>query len=143
MRASFQSLDAESPVEKILFDELGTQPRELFYRVRGIDCGCALLRYLNANSYTLNTIDDIAYHLIETSAAVEHGLCALIDLGLAHCIYAGGLVFFGITADPEQRQNICELCDWQDRCHARLLKIDRLVNGKEAELQTRKRISES
>lgn len=140
--ARFQSVDDESRIERILFDELGTKPRELFDRVRGIDCGCALLRFLDANANSLITVDDIAYHLVETSVMVERGIYALLDLGLVRCVDVEGLVFFGITADSEQRQNVRELCDWQDRWHARLLKIERMVSGKE-ELQTPKRILES
>ncbi len=130
--AGFRSLDEASPIEKIMFDELGTKPLELFYRVREIDGGCALLHFLNANANTLRTIDDVAYHLIETPAAVERGLDALLDLGLARCVDAPGLRVFGITADPEQRQYVRELCHWQDRWHARLLRIARVIDGKES-----------
>jgi len=45
-----------------------------------------------------------------------------------------GLVFFGITADPERRELIRDLCAWQDIWHAPLVLIERGVDGKAQDL---------
>lgn len=131
--AEYQWLDDESHLQKIVLNELDARARGLFAQVSTLTCGCRLLRFLEANANKLMTVDDIAYHLIEPYTTVARALYALVDLGLAREVEAAGLFLYSVTADPVQRQLVCDLCAWQDRWHARLVGIERVINGMAAQ----------
>ncbi len=127
--ARFQWLDDETRIREVVFGELGTSMKDLFAEVSSLEGGCSLLRFLDQHANTLMTIDDIAYHLVEPHARVARSLNKMIDLGLVKRVEAAGLVLYGVTDEPDNRRLMHSLCLWQDRWHARLLEIERLING--------------
>ncbi len=135
MTAQLQWLDDESHTQELVLDELGTRARELFAQIRAFDCGCMLLRFLEAHAHRLMTIDDIAYHLVEPDAVVEKSLYGMIDLGLTRRVNLAGLTLFGFTKDKEKEQLVRGLCAWQDRWQARLVRLERVVGGKVKQLE--------
>ncbi len=138
MTAQLQWLDDESHTQELVLDELEPRARQLFSQIRAFDCGCLLLRFLEAHAHRLMTIDDIAYHLVEPDAVVEQSLYAMIDLGLARRVGLAGLSLFGFTMDQEKQQLVRGLCAWQDGWQARLARLERMVGGKRAQLQDEK-----
>jgi hypothetical protein len=130
--ARLEWLDDESLAQDILLEELERNVKALFAQVCALDCGCALLRFLDANPRTLLALDDIAYHVQASPARVESGLQGMIDLGLARRVDILGFAFWGATTDPGRQALVRELCLWQDRWHARLERLERLVDGKVA-----------
>ncbi len=126
----FQWLDDEQLIHDQMFEELPRQVRNLVDEVNACEGGLTLLRLLDLNSKTLKTLDDIAKDLGQPQPTVEKSLYALLDAGLVRWVNLAGLVFFGITDDPERRELVRVLWDWQDRWHARLARIERVIDGK-------------
>jgi DNA-binding HxlR family transcriptional regulator len=116
-------------IEEMLLAELEPRAKELFFKARGLKCGCPILRFLNQRGSLLMTVDDIAYNLGICKSLVEHDLQALVKLGLVSRVSVVGVVFFGLTEDPGMRRAVRDLCSWQDRWHQRLSEIESVVNG--------------
>ncbi len=115
--------------EETILAELDPRARALFVELRGYECECALLRFLNQHAHVLMTLDDIAYHLGKPRDVVEHALEVMIEKGLVREVVVQDLTFFGITNEHELRQVIAALASWQDRWHDRLAEIERLLIG--------------
>jgi hypothetical protein len=113
-------------IEQMLLAELEPRSRELFFKARRLKCGCSLLRFLNQRGNVLMTVEDIAYNLGTSRALVERDLQTLSRLGLVSRVSVVGVVFFGLTEDPEMRRAVCGLCRWQ---HQRLSEIQGIING--------------
>jgi|SRR5581483_9777685 hypothetical protein len=128
--ATLEWLDDESLAQHMLLEEMQRNVKALFAQVCALDCGCALLRFLDANPRTLLALDDIAYHVHASPALVESGLQGMVDLSLARRVDILGVAFFGATTDPGRQALVRELCLWQDRWHSRLERLERLVDGK-------------
>ncbi len=135
MVSSLDWLDDESLTRDALLAELENTVRTTFLHVCSLDCGCALLRFLVARANTQFTVEDIAYHLHESCGVVECNLLSLVDLRLARQVHVVGLTLFGLTTDPEMKRLVHELCGWQDRWHARLLKVERAIYVKTGHLE--------
>lgn len=125
-----QWLDDEQLIHDRMLEELEKRMQNMLNQLRGIDGGLALLNFLYANANTLMTIEDIAYFLKQPHTVVERNLYTLVDLGLARWTNVVGLTFFGLTADPERRQLVRDLFDWQKRWQARLARIESVIEGK-------------
>jgi hypothetical protein len=130
--AELQWLDDESHIQETVLEELEPKVRELFAQICELDCGCALLRFLDTHRHALMTIDDIAYHLIEPCRVVEMSLGAMRELGLARRVNVPGLALFGIAEDKEKQELLRGLCAWQERWQARFARVGRVVGGKHA-----------
>ena len=126
----FLWLDDETLTQDRVFEGVTKPMWDLFERVRALDCSFPLLHLLDADDATLRTIDGIAFHLKKVNATVAHDLNALVAIGPARRVELDGVVFFGITANLEQRQLTRDLCDWQDVWNTRLALMARVVNGK-------------
>ncbi len=127
--AQLQWLNDERLDREDVFEEMPEPIRHLFDQVSACDGGMPLLRTLEANPNTFKTAEDLAYSVQQPQAAVEGSLYALVNLGLVQWMNVAGLVFFGLTPNPDQRQAAHDLCAWQDRWHARLAHIEQVVNG--------------
>jgi hypothetical protein len=125
----YQSLDEEQLIRDWMLGGVERKLQSLFDQVRPLDGGFAIVRFLEGRPDTLSTIEDIAYFLKQPFATVEWGLNALVDLGVARCTRVVGLAFFGLTANPEQRQLVRELCDTLDLWQARLAKAGSVISG--------------
>ncbi len=113
----------------LVFEEMPKRVRQLFDRVSTCEGGLPLLRTLEANPNTFKTPEDLAYSVQLPEAEVESSLYALVNLGLVQWMNVAGLVFFGLTPKPEQRQLVHDLCAWQDRWRARLAHIEHVIDG--------------
>jgi hypothetical protein len=130
--AELRWLDDESHIQETVLEELEPKVRELFAQICELDCGCALLRFLDTHRHALMTIDDIAYHVIEPHGDVEKSLVGMLELGLARRVAGAGLAWYGITEDEARQQLVHGLCAWQDSWQARLARVGRVVGGKQA-----------
>lgn len=127
--ARFQWPDDEARVRQMVLDDLGTGMRQLFARISALDGGWVLLRFLDQNSNTLMTLEDIAFRLGQSSSTIEKAVCLMVELGLMRSVQAAGLTLFGITENMDNRRLVHALCSWQDHWHARLAGIARVING--------------
>ena len=120
-------LDDEQLTQAAMFEGVEMQVRELFDQVLALEIGFALLRFLDAHANSFKMVDDIAYHLKQSQETVEASLCALVGLGLVSRVDAAGMAFFGLTANPERRNLLRELCAWQDHWHARIARVEHVL----------------
>ncbi len=118
------------PIEEMVLAELEPRTRELFGKVRHLEYGCSILRFLNQRGNVLITLEDIAYHLEAKKSPIERDLYALVKLGLVARITVVGVVFFGLVEDVQVRCAVHDLYCWQDYWHARLSEIESIVNGR-------------
>ncbi len=125
----FQWLDDETHMREMVLADLGGGMKDLFAQASSLDGGCALLRFLDQHANTLMTSEDIAYHLVEPQAKVSDALDRMINLGLVRRVNAAGLVWYGVTEQPDKRRLMHNLCEWQSRWRTRLDEIERLING--------------
>ena len=126
-------LEHDRIIQELVLSDLDEAILSLLDQLGVRKCGVSLLRYLDAHSPSLHTVEDIAFSLHENSVDVQCALTALIDLGLACELNAAGTRFFGAPTDEHHRARMRELCDWQDRWRARIQRIERLIDGKHAE----------
>ncbi len=103
--------------------------RQLFAEISAVDGGWALLRFLDQNTNTLMTLEDIAFRLGESRGTIEKAACLMVELGLMRSVQAAGIGLFGITETPDKRRLVHALCSWQDHWHARLAGIERVIGG--------------
>ena len=126
-------LEQDQIIQELVFSDLDETILSLIEQLSVRKCGVSLLRYLDAHSPSLHTVEDIAFSLHEISVVVQCALTALIDLGLAYELNVASTCFFGVTTDEHHRARVRELCAWQDRWLARIQRIERLIDGKHAE----------
>ncbi len=117
------------PSPQTLIAGLDESVQALFRQLCGLDGGSRLLRFLHANSNSVLTVDDIAYHLKQTPSTVECNLHKLVELGWARRLDLPGLTWFGLTADPQKRKIVRELFAWQEHWNARLERIRLAIEG--------------
>ena len=91
------------------------------------------MRFLVENKRTRTTVAGIAFHLNEPPAQVESDIHALEKLGLVRQVDVDDLTLFGMTMDSGRRQLMRDLCVWQEHWHIRLARIERAIDGKEAQ----------
>ncbi len=120
------------PIEEMVLAELEPRTRELFSKVRRLEYGCSVLRFLSQRGNVLITVEDIAYHLEAKKSPIERDLMALLKLGLVCRVTVVGVVFFGLAEDAEVRRAVRDLSRWQDYWHERLSEIESIVTGRGA-----------
>src|SRR5512138_459545 len=98
--ARFQWPDDEARIRQMVLDDLGTGMRPLHTQISALDGGWVLLRFLDQNSNTLMTLEDIAFRLGESSSTIERAACPMVELGLMRSVQAAGITLFGITENP-------------------------------------------
>ncbi len=125
----FQWLNDEQLIQESIIKEMPERTRELFEQVAELDGGVPLLRLLDSNPNTLKSLDDLAYNLHQPESTVANTLHALVNLGLVRWVNVAGLGFFGLTTDWNGRETVRQICAWQDRWHARLARLGRMVDG--------------
>ncbi|MCL4487735.1 MAG: hypothetical protein M1570_06340 [Chloroflexi bacterium] len=125
----FQWLNDERLVQDRVFQEMPKRVRHLFDQVSACDGALPLLRMLEANPNTFKTLEDLAYSVQQPPPAIETNLYTMVNLGLVQWMNVAGLIFFGLTSSPEQRQLVHDLCAWQDRWYDRLAHIEQVING--------------
>ena|SRR5690349_20199114 len=130
-------LDNQSVLRSALLTELGEHEQTLFEQICTFNCGIQLVRFLVENERTLATVEGIAYHLNEPPAEVESDLHALEKLGLARQVDVADLALFGMTMDSGRRRLMRDLCAWQEHWHTRLARIERAIDGKQAQEENR------
>ncbi len=133
--ARFQWPDDEVRIRQMVLDDLGSGMRQLFAQISAVDGGWALLRFLDRNTNTLLTLEDIAFRLGELSSTIDNAACLMVELGLMQSVQAAGITLFGITSNPDRRRLVHALCSWQDHWHARLAGIERVINGETQQAQ--------
>src|SRR5512144_1903237 len=69
--ARFQWPDDEARIRQRVLDDLVTGMRQLFAQLSSLDGGWVLLRFLDQNSNTLITLEDIAFRLGESNSTIE------------------------------------------------------------------------
>ncbi len=122
-------LDDESRIQQAMFGELEFKTRECFERLRVVEGGCALVRFLARRTNTLMTADDIAYYL-QAYPGIANTLHCLVEMGLVRCVRVPDVVLFGLTDDPEKRELVCRLCNWQDRWLTRVARLEHAIRGR-------------
>lgn len=133
-------LDDESRIQQAVFGELESKTRQCFDRLRVLEGGLALVRFLHQRANTLMTTDDIAYHLrLYPYAAVARSLHALTEMGLARRVRVGNLVLFGLTADARQRELVHALYVWQERWLARVNSLEQVIGGQRRKVASQAR----
>ncbi len=120
--------EGESLLQVLLLAELGEKQRSVFKQVAALDCGIPLLSFLDHHSNTFSTVDAISFRLGEANEAVESSLQGLLELGLARRLDVGATLW-GFSADPEQRELVHNLVNWQERWKVRLAEVERTIAG--------------
>jgi hypothetical protein len=131
-----QGFDQDRVIRELVFSDLDEKILSLLDQLCIRQCDVSLLRYLDAHSQSLHTVEDIAFSLRENCADVQCALTALVDLGYACELNVAGTCFFGATTDQNHRARMRELCAWQDRWRARIQRIEQVLDGKHAEART-------
>lgn len=126
--SQFQWLDDDQHTQDRMLEGMAEPIQDLFEHVRALDVGLPLLAFLAAHTRSMETSDDIAYHLSESPGVVAQDLQSLIALGLARQVNVLDLAFFSIIVDPEQGRRISELIAWQALWTTRQARIGRVIN---------------
>ncbi len=127
--ARFQWPEDEARIRQMVLNDLGAGMRQLHAQISALDGGWLLLRFLDQNSNTLMTLEDIAFRLGESTKTIEKAGCAMEELGLMRSVEAAGITLFGITDNLDKRRLVHSLCSWQDNWHARLAGVERVISG--------------
>jgi hypothetical protein len=117
-------------VETFLFPELDAREKALFVQVLSVECGCALLRFLDRAADSLSTTDGIAFRLRQPYAVIECSLNTFRELGLVRQVNLGGSTFWGMVTDTEVRRIVRNLIAWQNRWRERLIRVEQLIDGR-------------
>jgi hypothetical protein len=125
----FQWLDDDQRTQDWMLEGMAESVEEVFDQVRALEGGLPLLGFLAAHAHSLQTSDDIAYHLNQAPAAVAHASQSLMALGLARQVDVRDLTFFSLMADPERGRLVRELVAWQALWTTRQARIERVING--------------
>ncbi len=123
-----QLVEGESLLQVLVLAELDEKQRSVFKQIAAFDCGMPLLSFLDHNSNTFSTVDAIAFRLGESNRAVASTLQGLLELGLARCLQVGPTLW-GLSDDPERRELVRNLVNWQKRWQARLAEVERTISG--------------
>ena len=122
-------LDDESKLRDMILDNLDDKERELFVQVHRFNRGCAIMGYLDAHPNELLTMDDLSFHLQESTWVLEPGVRGLAALGLLRRMDVQDMTFFGLTEETATRRKVHELFNWQRGWHTRLARVENLVDG--------------
>jgi len=125
----FQWLDDDQRTQDWMLEGMVESVQGVFEQVRALDGGLPLLGFLAAHAHSLQTSDDIAYHLNQAPAVVAQDLQSLVALGLARQVDMLDLTFFGMMTDPERGGLVRELVAWQALWTTRQARIERVING--------------
>ncbi len=113
----------------VLVADLEESVQTLFFELRQLDGGYALLRLLNLRRNSVLTADDLAYYLRQPERAVEANLRRLVELGWARRVDVVNWSWFGLTDDPQRREIVQSLIAWEELWQTRLNQFQRLIDG--------------
>ncbi len=122
-------IDDDKRLHDMVLSELDVHARRLFEEVQACPDGLRLLRFISLNSHTLLSIEDIAFNLGLGFAQIEKSLQKLSEMGLVRRVQVVGVVLFGSTDDPDTRETVKELVEWQERWQDRLDRLQSIVEG--------------
>ncbi len=128
------SVDGDNVLERLLLAELDLNTQATFSEVATLSHGILLLAFLDANPNTLSAADAIAFRLGEDQEEIAESLRGLRRLGLVRRLDVGPTLW-GLTDDPEKRDLVRTLVEWQNRWKVRLARLDRVVWGTPCEGQ--------
>jgi hypothetical protein len=116
-------------LESVLLSELDEHAKALFAQVSAIECGCAIVKFLQTAGDSFSMTDGIAFRLNRSCAVIESGLNALEKLGVVRRMNLDDLTFWGMAADPEVRQLARDLAAWQTRWSTCLERVAQAISG--------------
>ncbi len=121
--------ETEHLTSSVLVADLDEDMRALFFELRQLDGGYALLRLLNSRKNSILTTDDLAYYLKQPEQLVERNALKLVELGWARQVDVLDWSWFGLTEDPQRREIVQALIDWEGLWYRRLDEFQRLLDG--------------
>jgi hypothetical protein len=121
--------ETEPLISNFFVADLDEDMRALFFELRQLDGGYALLRLLNSRKTSLLTADDLAYYLKQPEWVVECNSRKLVELGWARQVDVLEWNWFGLTDDPQRREIVQALIDWEELWYRRMNDFQRLVDG--------------
>ncbi len=122
-------LDDDRRLHDVVLSELDVRARQVFDEALTCPDGLPLLRFISLNSQTLLTIEDIAFNTGLSYERIETCLQKLLDIGLVRQVQVVGIVLFGLTDDPDKRETVNNLVQWQERWQDRLARLEHIVEG--------------
>ncbi len=121
--------DAEFHLDELLFKDLDEETQRVVRHVHRLDCGCALLRFLNERSTAWLTADDIAFHVKASPECVAGSLQGLSELGLVRRWDILEIPFWGLATSSRQRHQVETLCTWRNHWQTLLTRVEKRVEG--------------
>lgn len=117
------------PLTNFVVADLDEEMRALVIELGKLEGGRALLRLLYSRKNSVLTAEDLAYHLAQSQPVVEQNLRKLVELGWARRVEVMDWSWYGLTADPQQREIVQALTAWEELWKKRLDEFQRMIDG--------------